>query len=353
MMNWNKEEIIEQVELYVLDALSPSDKINLEQLMAQDSEVANLVNEHMAFMRLIQHRTKKEIVRQQLNLIHKENRSTLHKVNEVLSFHLNKYWKTTSIAASIAAVASILTFSLTKNRYDKLLISNNENLTKVANEVTKIKKDIQKKNEPVAQPQGVSKQTGTCFAINNNGYAITNAHVLHENADVYIYTSDNIAHKVKVIKQDEELDIAVLKIDEDEFKFSKNGLPYGLDTRNSSLAQRVFTLGYPKNSIVYSEGYISSEYGRNDDTSRYQMMLPSDPGVSGSPVFNEQGNIIAVINSRESMGSSTTYALKSKKLQQVLSEIKEIRNVKSEANLSTRTEQIKQYKDFVYIVKIF
>lgn len=354
--NYNNEELHELAEQYCLDILEGDDKSAFETLVAENSDVAKILDEHRAFIRLVNHKAKKEVVRQQLNLIRKENRNSIQRINDGLTFHVNKYWKTASIAACVAALASLFTFTYTKNRYDNLFISNSENLTKVANAVADLSNGIKKKNEkaPVSvQPVGEIKQSGTCFAIDNNGFAITNAHVVKQSKEVYVYTADDIAHLAKVVKVDTDLDIAVLKIDEENFKFGTTDIPFSIDSRNASLAQRVYTLGYPKSSIVYSEGYISSEFGRYDDSSRYQMMLPSDPGVSGSPVFNEQGNVVAVINSRESMGSSTTYALKTKKLMQVLKEVEGLNLVANKTSNATRKDQIKKVKDFVFVVKVF
>jgi serine protease Do len=357
MNKYTDEQLNELAELYSLDVLEGEDKAAFESLLYKDVHAQKILSEHKAFIRLVNHKTKKEIVRQQLNLIRKENKTSIQRINEGLSVHINKYWKTASVAAGIAACASLLTFGILKNRYDNLLISNERNLAKITNEVSKIKKDIQKKDKKAtvyAQPIGTSKQSGTCFAIDNNGFAITNAHVVKDNLELYIYTNDDVAHKVKVVAIDKDLDIAVLKIDEEGFKFGTQSLPYSIDTRTAGLAQRVYTLGFPKSSIVYSEGYVSSEFGRNDDSSRYQMMLPSDPGVSGSPVFNEQGNIVAVINSRESLGSSTTYALKAKKLNNLLSSVEGLNlNATTKSTSATRQEQIKRRKDFVFVVKIY
>jgi serine protease Do len=358
MNKYTPEQLHELLELYSLDLLENSDKAAVEELLANDPQVRKQLNEHLAFIRLINHKAKKDLIHEQLTLIRKENRTTLHRLNDGLSFHLKKYWKTASVAASVACLASLLTFSIVKNKYDSLLISNNENLTKVANAVAIVannnKEVIKKVKNASVQPVGDLKQSGTCFAITNNGYAITNAHVVNSSKDIYVYTADDVAHRANVVSLDAELDIAVLKIDEADFKFSAQGIPYGFDVQSNNIAERVFTVGYPKNSIVYSEGYISSEFGRNDDSSRYQMMLPSDPGVSGSPVFNAKGNVVAVINSRESRGSSTTYALKAKKLNDFLKGIEDL-NISRNNSLNnlSRAQQIKRVKNYVYIVKIF
>ncbi len=351
MNNLNKEQIQEWVELYCLDLLEGEDKNTFEQELSTNVELRKMVSEQHAFIRLIQHKTNKELITNQLELIRKENKSKIQKINIDLVAHVNKYWKTAGIAASVAFVASLLTFGIAKNRYEKLLTSSNQNLAKVANEVTKIKKNLHK--PAPEQPKGSSKKSGTCFVIENSGYAITNAHVVGNGNNVYIFTDDGIGHQTKVINVDNDLDLALLKVEEKEFSFSEKKVPFTIAKGASNIAQKVFTLGFPKSSIVYSEGYVSSEFGRNDDSSRYQLMLPSDPGVSGSPVFDEKGNITAIINSRESLGSSTTYALKSKKLYNFLKGTENLTLPNGNLNGKTRSEQIAQLKDFVCIVKVY
>jgi serine protease Do len=354
MNNFTNEQLHEWVELYCLDLLEGDDKAKFETSLMADASLRKMVSEHNAFVRLLQHKTNKELVSSQLHLIRRENKSKIHRIGNDLTNHINKYWKTASIAAGVAFVASLLTFSIARNRYETLITSSNKNLALVANEVTKIKKNMNKQNKRTpAQPKGSSKQSGTCFVLDNNGYAITNAHVIGTGNNVYIFTNDGIGHQAKVVNQNNELDLALLKIEEKDFIFSDKQVPYSINTSSNSIAQRVYTLGYPKSSIVYSEGYVSSEFGRDDDSSRYQLMLPSEPGVSGSPVFDEKGNVTAIINSRESIGNSTTYALKGKKVQQFLKDNVDVQLPTGSLNAKTRSQQIKMMQDFVCVVKVY
>jgi serine protease Do len=301
------EQIQEWVEQYCLGNMDSTQRQHFEDTLAESNELRKIYNEHLAFMRLLEHRTAKAIVGNQLNIIRKEQHNTLHQIGTVLKVHINKYWRNATVAAGVALIASTITFMVARNNYENKL--NNKVLALVRpikNDISKIKIkqhaiDKQMADQLPEQPNGSSKEAGTCFAINNNGYAITNAHVVGNSNSIYIFTNDGIGHKATIVHSDKELDIAILKINEINFKFTAQGLPYTLSNSSSSMAQDVYTIGYPKNSLVYSKGYISSETGFEDDSSRYQMELPSSPGVSGSPVFDEQGNVIAMINSKEPM----------------------------------------------------
>jgi serine protease Do len=355
----NNEQLHNLVDQYCINELNAQEKLAFELELQHNIELQKMLKEHQAFMRLLNHKTAKTLIGNQLNMIRNENKTKLHSIASDLKVHVNKYWKTASVAASVALVASTFTFMLAKNNYDQKFNSAVTNLSKLNNAV----KRIETKQNAIAktmadnmpeQPSGQSKAAGTCFAINNKGYAITNAHVIGNSKSVYIFTNDNIGHKATVVAQDADLDIAIIKIEESNFKFSKTEIPYSLSKNNSSMAQKIYTLGYPKNSVVYNEGYISSIYGKEDDSSRYQMELPSSPGVSGSPVFDERGNIVAVINSKESVSEGITYALKSKKLSKFIKSLDSI-NVAENNNLTglSRTEQIKKLNDFVLVVQVY
>ncbi len=54
-------------------------------------------------------------------------------------------------------------------------------------------------------------------------------------------------------------DIAILKVEKKSFRFGKGDVPYTFTANKAGLAADIFTLGYPKDEIKYSEGYISSK----------------------------------------------------------------------------------------------
>jgi serine protease Do len=357
----SNEQIQEWVELYNLDLLEGDDKTRFETELSNNPALRKMLNEQKAFVRLVNHKTSKEVIRNQMQMIHAQKQTTVRKIADGMQVHVNKYWKTASVAASVALIASMLTFTLAKNSYDKQLNSQTQLLGMVVNKVNKNEKKLNSLNKTVQenmpeQPTGNSKVSGTCFVLKNNGYVITNAHVVNGNSKIYVFTNNNtIGHKASVVKIDQDLDLALLKIDEKDFSFSKTNLPYGISNKDGGMSQKVYTLGYPKSSIVYNEGYISSSTGRDDEENRYEMELPSSPGVSGSPVFDENGNIVAIINSKESIGNSTTYALKSTELKKFFSDLDSLHlnTAASKLNGLNRPQQVKAIQDFVMEVKVY
>jgi serine protease Do len=357
----NNEQIQEWIERYHLGEMSVEEREHFEASLEESAELRRLYREHKAFVRMVNHQAAKQLVQTQLASIKAEQSGMVKRISNSMQVHVNKYWKIASVAASVAVLASVGTAMFTKNYYQRAMTSQMQELYR------KTKKDMNaiavKQNaldstiEQIIpeQPEGDERSAGTCFALNNNGYAITNAHVVNKGSQPYIFTADNIGHKAKVVSINRELDVAVLKVIDDEVRFSKvYDVPYTVGNYTSNMAENVFTVGYPKNSIVYNRGYISSESGRDDDSSRYQLELPSSPGVSGSPVFDAKGNVIAVINSKESIGVGITYALKSSKLKQYLNDVDSLKlNPSSKMPTLSQSEQLKMLKEFVLVVKVY
>jgi serine protease Do len=349
---------LEQIELYILNMLPANEQADMKVRIAESVELQKMEQEHRAFLRLIEHKSSKDFIRNQLDIIKKEQPKTLFTISEGLKVHVNKYWKTASVAASVALVASTLTFMVAKESYNKKLNRDLQLLGKnIKNDIKRIENKtnaISKKvNSIPEQPQGSGKQSGTAFALNNDGFVITNEHVIAGGGPIYVFTSDNIGHKCEVVSSSKDLDIAVLKITEKDFSFGNAAIPYSFSNSTSSMAQKVYTLGYPKSSIVYNEGYISSINGNEEDSNRYQMELPSSPGVSGSPVFDENGKIVALINSKQSISEGITYALKSKKIVKYLKDIDSLKLPINNLASASRANQIKQLQDFVFVVKVY
>ena len=86
--------------------------------------------------------------------------------------------------------------------------------------------------------------------------------------------------------------------------------------------EKVFTIGYPLNDVMGSnykvtDGIISSKSGIEDDVRYYQISVPLQPGNSGGPLFNKDGNIIGITSARlnsQAVGTqveNVNYAIKS------------------------------------------
>lgn len=351
---------IEKIERYLRQEMTLAELEDFTNALIGDAELQKELSEYEEIFEALQLERESAFVYKQIQLAREqEERTTVH-IYDALRVYVGKYWQTAAVAASVALIASTFTFfvakkSFIKNNNQRIIQLVNSDLNKIKKTQAALQSDLEVVKTSVV-PDYPSNYTGTGFAISNDGYAITNLHVIAGGKKVFLFTPDGRGHKCDIVHKDSQNDIAVLKVNEDTFSFSKVGLPYKLNT-NADLAEKVFTLGYPKDEVVYNEGYVSSLNGKDGDTTKYQLELPSSPGVSGAPVLDQSGNIIGIINSKESMSKGITYAIKSNVVSAVLDSLKGVTIDKGAFNKKgsnmARTNQLKSLTDFIFIVKVY
>ena len=351
---------IAEIESYLNNEMTPKEKGAFELLVAKNDDLAKELKEYEELFVQFQHARNEAFVKKQIQIIRdQENRNTLN-ISGGLRKHIKKYWRTASIAATVAILASGATYFIAENTFTtrdekRILQLVNKEVRDIKNKQVRIQNDLNRVKIN-ALPSYPSKGSGTAFALSNEGYAITNLHVIKGGKKVFLFTQDGKAHKCELILTDKENDLAILKVVDSNFVFSNKIVPYKIQ-RKAQLAQRIFTLGYPKNEVVYNEGYISSLNGKDGDSTKYQLELPSSPGVSGAPVLNENGNLIGIVNSKESKSLGITYAIKSKVVEQLLDSLQSPFSKNSLRDNSFRTKnrssQIQALNDFIFVVKVY
>ena len=134
---------------------------------------------------------------------------------------------------------------------------------------------------------------GSGFIVSSDGYIMTNAHVVRGASDVVVRTVDRREYPAKVIGQDARTDVAVIKIDAKDLPTVKIGDPSRLKP-----GQWVIAIGSPfgfENSVT--SGIISAT-SRTLPDDRYVPFIQTDvavnPGNSGGPLFNMDGEVIGI-----------------------------------------------------------
>ena len=351
----------ELIEKYCLDLMDDREKLFFEMEIEKNPALKSAVYDHKTLMLSFEHMQDRDFIHSTLDHIHSSSRSNTDAVLNQLKLHVNKYWKTASVAASVAFMASILTFMVARNVYQR---DNQNSVIQLKGYINNIEKEQKKINNEIAKvkkkvtpvPVGPSKFTGTSFALTQNGYIVTNFHVIDGYSKIFTFTSDNVGHQTEVVATDEENDLAILKITESDFKFDSK-IPYSIKKSNPSIAQRIYSLGFPKEDIVYNEGYISSTTGFQGDSSHYQLELPSSSGMSGSPIVDESGNIVGIISDKLSQSEGITFAVKSKALINLFKKLPKDFNsneiASNQIKLDSRSNQIKKIQPFVCVVKVY
>lgn len=356
----HKMKHIDKIEKYLLHEMNQAESSAFETDLMLDQELKSEFQEYKTLFDAFNQIKEEEFVKKQIAIAREQDQQNINHITSVLKGHVTKYWKTAAVAASVAFLASTTTFFVAKKSF---IADNNNRIIQLVNKdiraIQKKQVDIQKdlnevKNNVV--PDYPSDFAGTGFALTNNGFILTNLHVINGGSQIFIFTKDGRGHKCEMVAQDKDNDIAILKVLDENIIFSSKPLPYRLQNK-IDLAEPVFTLGFPKDEIVYNEGYISSLNGKDGDPTKYQLELPSSPGVSGAPVLNAKGDLVGIINSKESQSKGITYAIKAEILNKMLDTLS---SPYSKADLESnaiagykRADQIKQLQDLIFVVKVY
>jgi S1-C subfamily serine protease len=159
---------------------------------------------------------------------------------------------------------------------------------------------------------------GTGFLITEDGYLVTNAHVLTKARYANVYTYEGDKHSSQLVGYNLDMDIALLKIQGD-FK----ELEFG-DSEDVKLGEKVIAIGNPLGlSFTTTEGIISARdrEGINDLPYYFQTDVSLNPGNSGGPLINTKGEVIGINNFKISGAESLGFALASNHAIDTINEI--------------------------------
>ncbi len=106
--------------------------------------------------------------------------------------------------------------------------------------------------------------------------------------------------------------------------------------------------------MVFREVWISSKTGFQGDIGSYQISAPVQPGNSGGPLFDSQGNLIGIINAKHIGAENASYAVKSRYLLNLMDLLSEPPEFPSKNLLVGKSlpSQVEIVKKFVYIIEV-
>ena len=137
---------------------------------------------------------------------------------------------------------------------------------------------------------------GSAFFISKDGYLLTNHHVVEDASEVTIVLNDRREIDAKVVGSDARTDVALLKVSGSNFPSLATG-----NIDQLKVGQPVLAIGSPFGFDYSASAGIVSAKSRNmlGETSVpfIQTDVALNPGNSGGPLFNQQGQVVGV-NSR-------------------------------------------------------
>jgi serine protease Do len=148
----------------------------------------------------------------------------------------------------------------------------------------------------IPEGQGPSQERsslGSGFIISQNGYVITNHHVVKDAEEIIVRLNDRREFVAELIGSDERSDIAVLKIEATSLPILKLG-----NSSNLKVGEWVLAIGSPFGFDASVTAGIISAIGRSLPNENYVPFIQTDvainPGNSGGPLFNLDGEVIGV-----------------------------------------------------------
>ncbi|MCH7755834.1 trypsin-like peptidase domain-containing protein [candidate division KSB1 bacterium] len=155
---------------------------------------------------------------------------------------------------------------------------------------------------PERIPRQVIKSLGSGFLISSEGFILTNEHVVNNASEIVVVLSDGSTHNAEVVGSDFITDIALIKIEGNNYNYIRFG-----DSENVIIGEWVIALGNPfglfeiNSKPTVTVGVVSAidrDFGRQSNDRVYQDMIQTDAAInqgnSGGPLVNSLGEVIGM-----------------------------------------------------------
>jgi S1-C subfamily serine protease len=312
---------IERIERFLQGNLNAEERMLFEKELQEDEGLTEAVETHKMLLQSFGVYGNRKRIKGILDKSHQNLKSHVDhssiRPTKTRRFVFGK--RELGIAASMAFFISVGTYLVMnfvdsfggkhKAHYKELSID----LERVKSSQDKIIRELNAGKSPIRQ----ASSGGTAIAISENGYILTSYHVIRNADSVYIENKTFNRLKLKKVYADPLLDLVIMKVDDSTFK-SFGKLPFTFRNTEMDLGEQVYTLGYPKKDIVFGEGYISSVFGYEGDTTSYQISVPVNPGQSGGPLFDGSGNLVGIVSGKHTENESSAFAVKANYLKKAI-----------------------------------
>lgn len=143
------------------------------------------------------------------------------------------------------------------------------------------------------QEQQERQSMGSGFVVTEDGYILTNNHVIEGADEIFVRFNDRRELTAELIGSDKRSDLAVLKVDAEDLPTAKLG-----KSKDLKVGEWVFAIGSPFGFEYSVTAGIVSAKGRSLPNENYVPFIQTDvainPGNSGGPLFNMDGEVIGI-----------------------------------------------------------
>jgi len=171
---------------------------------------------------------------------------------------------------------------------------------------------------------------GSGFFIHQDGYIVTNAHVVAQAATIHITTSDRRVYTAEIVGLDQETDIALIRVVQDDERTPNPRFPIAKlgDSRTVQPGDWVVAIGNPFGLHHTVTAGIVSAVGRRDMVGalklRYANFIQIDAAInfgnSGGPLLNMHGDVIGM-NTAIQAGNDLGFAIPAQMIREVLPQL--------------------------------
>ena len=141
--------------------------------------------------------------------------------------------------------------------------------------------------------QQETRSLGSGFIISDDGFLLTNHHVIKNADEIFVRLQDRRELKAELIGSDERTDVALLKVEADNLPVVKFG-----SSKSLKVGEWVFAIGSPFGFDSSVTAGIVSAKGRSLPKENYVPFIQTDvainPGNSGGPLFNLDGEVVGI-----------------------------------------------------------
>ncbi len=367
----NEQEFVAQADRYVNGEMDYAERLAFERYCESNPAAAEQLATHRLLVsQLREHGERAAFKRALVSAAHRYERTVVpsaadRRPQPLIVALWNRFKVNSLVAASVAIIAVFSTLWL--SGYYQALEKSSTNYSALRRDMNTVKKNVNAQNAVIRNINN-GKRNGsdaeshfgaTGFIVAADGYVVTNYHVVKGADSVHLQNTKGDSYRANVIYIDPINDLAMLHIQDSTFKALK-AAPYTFKEADSELGEDVYTIGFPRDEVVYGQGYLSSRTGYAGDTTAYQISIPVNPGNSGGPVLDSRGQVIGIISGKQTGIDGASFAIKTEALLKSISaipadslEAKLVINKKNALNGLKRTEQLKRIQDYVYLVKVY
>jgi serine protease Do len=178
---------------------------------------------------------------------------------------------------------------------------------------------------PRRAPEQEAHSLGSCCVLSEDGYILTNHHVIKDADEIIVRFSDRSELEAKILGSDERSDVALLKVEAKGLTAVKLG-----DSNKLKVGEWVLAIGSPFGFDYSATAGIISALGRSLPSDTYVPFIQTDvainPGNSGGPLFNLDGEVIGInsqIYSRTGGFMGVSFAIPIDVVMDVVAQIKD------------------------------